>query len=192
MNRPATPAAQGRGTAAAGGPFHYDPRTIALHWATATVVLVMWCIGQTVDWFPKGAPRINYRSVHIVLGVVLVALLLFRIWWRRTGGRRLPPDAMTTQQKIASAGHVILYVLLLATVAGGLSNVWVRGDSIFQVFSVPSLDPGNKELREQVEDLHALLANTVFFAALLHAAVALYHHFIARDDVLRRMTRTGG
>ena len=63
----------------------------------------------------------------------------------------------------------------------------LRGDTLFQWIKVPAWDPSNKELREQVEDLHALLANTVFFLALLHAGVALAHHYVLRDGVLRRM-----
>ncbi len=188
MKQSATTAAHDGGAAAAAGAFRYDARTIALHWATVAAVLALWCIGQTVDWFPKGAARINYRSAHITLGVLLAALLLVRIWWRATGGRRLPAAAMSTQQRVASALHLLLYALLLATVAAGLSNVWVRGDSLFQLYTVPALDPGNKDLVEQVGDIHALLANSLLVAVLLHAAAALYHHYIARDDVLRRMT----
>jgi cytochrome b561 len=169
--------------------FRYDKRTIGLHWAGATLVVLLWCLGQTIDWFPKGTPRISARSTHITLGVLLILLLMFRIWWRSTGGRKLPESAYTTQQKIASWLHVGIYLLLLVTVSLGLANVWVRGDTVFHLFTVPAFDPANKELREQVEDTHALLANTVAVVAVLHAAFALYHHFIVRDGVLRRMLR---
>jgi cytochrome b561 len=169
--------------------FRYDKRTIGLHWAGATLVILLWCLGQTIDWFPKGLPRISARSTHIVTGALLVLLLLMRIWWRSTGGRKLPDSAYSTQQKIASWMHVGMYLLLLVTVALGLANVWVRGDTVFHLFTVPAFDPANKELREQVEDTHALLANTVAVVAVLHAAFALYHHFVLRDGVLRRMLR---
>jgi len=169
--------------------FRYDRRTIGLHWAVAALVVLLWCIGQSIDWFPKGTPRIGARSTHICLGVLAGVLLLLRIWWRRTGGRKLPASALDTQQKIASWMHVGLYLLLLATVALGVANVWVRGDTLFQLFTVPAFAPGDRELREQVEDLHALLANTVAVAAALHAALALYHHYFLRDGVLRRMLR---
>lgn len=38
----------------------YDTRTIALHWTTAVLVLVLWIIGQTDDFIPKGAPHRAY------------------------------------------------------------------------------------------------------------------------------------
>ena len=170
--------------------FRYDKRTIALHWASATLVVLLWCAGQSIDWFPKGTPRVSVRSTHILFGLALATLVLVRIWWRSTGGRKLPAAAVTGQQRIASWLHVGLYLLLLATVSLGIANVWVRGDTIYQLFTVPEFAPGNKELREQVEDTHALLANTVAVVAVLHAAFALYHHYILRDGVLRRMLRS--
>jgi len=172
--------------------FRYDKRTIGLHWATATLVALLWCVGQSIDWFPKGTPRISVRSGHITFGLLLGLLLLFRIWWRRTGGRKLPAAAVVGQQRVASLLHIGLYLLLLATVSLGIANVWVRGDNIFQLFTVPQFAPGNRELVEQVEDTHALLANTVAVAAVLHAAFALFHHYVKRDGVLRRMLRSPG
>src|ERR1700693_5049110 len=62
----------------------HDRATIALHWISALLVVVLWMIGQTVDVFPDGPLRIDYRSVHIVLGVALGAVLLARLGWRVT------------------------------------------------------------------------------------------------------------
>lgn len=168
--------------------FHYDRRTIALHWVIAVLVVVLWCVGQTIDFFPRGLPRISARSVHIVLGALLVPLVVLRIVWRGTGARRLPAAAQDRAQAIATAGHLLLYALLAAAVALGLANAWVRGDSIFRLFTIAKFAPGNDALREQVEDLHALVVNVLFSLAAAHAALALVHHYVLRDRVLRRMT----
>jgi hypothetical protein len=74
-----------------GGSFDvaYDRRTIQLHWLTAVLVGLLWSIAQIIDYFPKGAPRIAVRSVHIVLGALLAAILLLRVVWRSRSGRRL-------------------------------------------------------------------------------------------------------
>ncbi len=119
--------------------FRYDRRTIGLHWTVAVIVALLWCLGQSIDWFPRGTPRVSVRSAHIVLGVLLLALVLVRLWWRLTGGRRLPPQARGAAQRAAWAGHVLLYALSLAGMVLGLTNVWVRGDTIFQLFSDPQI-----------------------------------------------------
>ena len=56
---------------------------------------------------------------------------------------------------------------------------------------IPAYDPGNRSLTRLVHGWHALAANTVLIAAGLHAAAALFHHFILRDATLRRMLPWG-
>jgi cytochrome b561 len=167
--------------------FQYDRRTIGLHWVTVVLVVALWCLGQTIDWFPRGAPRIAARSCHITIGATLLLVLAVRLWWRATAGRRLPQALKDRSQAIASALHGLLYLLVLAAVALGVANVWTRGDTWFHLLTVPQFDPGNKDLVERVEDLHALAANVLAATAALHAAMALVHHHILKDGVLRRM-----
>ena len=49
-------------------PLRYDSRSIALHWATALVVGALWVLGQCIDFFPKGAPRIGARERTLAAG----------------------------------------------------------------------------------------------------------------------------
>jgi cytochrome b561 len=88
---------------------------------------------------------------------------------------------------IARAVHFLLYALLIGTVALGVTNAWVRGDPIFNLFKLPSFAPGDKALRGAIGDYHALAANALLILAGLHAAAALFHHFILQDATLRRM-----
>jgi cytochrome b561 len=164
----------------------HDPTTIALHWISALLVVLLWVIGQTVDVFPNGPLRIDYRSVHIVLGVALGAVLVARLGWRL--GHAMPPSLDTGWLlAIARITHWLLYALMIVAVVLGLANTWARGDSVFNLFRVPAFDPGNRELRHLVGDWHALAANAVLIVAGLHAAAALFHHYILRDTILRRM-----
>jgi cytochrome b561 len=168
-------------------PTTYDRRTIALHWLTAVLVLGLWTLGQTIDFFPKGSPRITARSLHITFGVTLAVLLVLRLGWRASGGTQLPPADPGLLGRFAVWVHGLLYALVAAVVLGGLAAVWTRGDNLFGWFSVPAFDPGNRALGEQVVDLHGLGANVLLAVAGLHAAAALWHHFIRHDGVLRRM-----
>jgi cytochrome b561 len=165
----------------------YDRTTIALHWATALLVVLLWGVAQVIDFFPRGTPRVTVRSVHMLLGLVLGVVLVSRIVWRARSGQRLPPANEGLAGHAARLVHYGLYLLLAGTLLLGLFNVWVRGDHFFGLFSVPKFDPNNRELRETVEDLHGWFANTLLIVAGLHAAAALVHHFALRDNVLRRM-----
>jgi cytochrome b561 len=166
----------------------HDRTTIALHWTTAVLVAVLWTIGQTIDIFPNGPLRIDYRSIHIVCGVLLGMILVVRLAWRLTRRQSLPPIDHGALLFIARFTHWLLYTLLIVTVGLGVAYLWVRGDSIFNLFRVPAFDPVNRRaLSQQVGGWHALAANTILVVAGLHAAVALFHHFILRDATLIRM-----
>jgi len=171
---------------AVGIPQEYDRTSIRLHWITATLVVLLWCLGETIDWFPRDVPRIMARSTHIALGAALGFVLCYRIWWRLTAGARLP----AVDGWIGAASrlvHYALYALLVTVVALGVANTWTRGDNIFNLFRIPEFDPGNRALRKQIEDLHGLWANILLSVAGLHAAAALLHRFVFKDRVLQRM-----
>ena len=165
----------------------YDLRSIRLHWLTAALVLLLWCMGETIDWFARGTPRVTARSAHITVGVLLALVLVLRLWWRATAGRRLPPVGSGRLAALSRCTHAALYLAVALAVLAGLANVWVRGDAWFNLFTVPAFDPGNKALKEGVEEVHELAAHATLILAALHAAAALLHHFVWKDDVLRRM-----
>jgi cytochrome b561 len=163
----------------------YDATTIALHWSTAALVVVLWTIGQTADWFPRGPLRTNYWSAHVLLGLVLAVVLAWRILWRGLAGRRLPAADSGLLRLIAEATHYALYALLLIAVALGVVNAFLRGWNFFDVIHLPQF--GDKAMRKPITDWHGLAANILLGLALLHAAAALMHHYAWKDEVLRRM-----
>ena len=165
----------------------YDGVSILLHWLTAALVVILWTLGQTIDFFPKGAPKIDARSVHITLGATLAIVLLVRVLWRAGAGRRLPLANAGWLGITAKVVHYGLYVLVAATVVLGICNAWQRGDVLFNVYTIPQLVPGDLALKRTLGDLHGDLADVVLIIAGLHAAAALAHQYLLRDRVLRRM-----
>lgn len=165
----------------------YDSTTIRLHWITAALVGTLWGVAQIIDWFPKGAPKIAVRSLHIMLGVALALVLLTRLYWRMRHGRRLPPADPGVLGLLARSMHYVLYAALAATITLGVFNVWVRGDTVTGLFTVPKFAPDDKALKSLVEDLHGTFANAILILAGVHALAALVHHFVLHDTVLRRM-----
>ena len=165
----------------------YDGTTMFFHWATAVLVVTQWIGAQTIDWFPRGPLRVDARSMHITLGLALALLLLARVAWRATEGRRLPLADEGALNLVAKGTHWGLYALLVAMVTVGIFLEWTRGDSIFDLFSVPAYDPGNRALAHRVQDVHALIGWVILALAGLHASAALIHRYVWHDGVLGRM-----
>ena len=165
----------------------YDRTTILLHWTTAVLVVLLWLSAQVIDFFPRGPAQVNMRSVHMSLGVLLAAALVYRVMWRNLAGARLPPAGHPSLARIATMVHWILYALLIAEVLLGFLNAWVRGESFFNWFSITSFAPGDRALRRQINGIHEIVANTILVVGGIHAAAGLAHHYLWKDDVLRRM-----
>ena len=85
--RPRTTQTIEQATAAVGTPARYDGVSILLHWITAALVVTLWTLGQSIDFFAKGAPRIDARSTHFLLGATLAVVLIIRMAWRASAGR---------------------------------------------------------------------------------------------------------
>jgi cytochrome b561 len=92
-------------------------------------------------------------------------------------------------QFAAHAGHFLLYALMIAiplsgwlmSSAKGFQTVW------FGVLPIPDLMAKNKELGDLLQTVHLSL-NLVFTAAIIgHVGAALKHHFVDKDDVLKRI-----
>lgn len=170
----------------------YDRTTIILHWLTALLVLVLFALAMLWDYVPHDVHK-QMQSLHISLGIVLAAVLLLRLAWRGTRGRRLPMAAEGLQGKAAKAMHYLLYALLAAQVILGFAWRWAQAE-VFQFFGLFPLrfaEVRNGPLAHVLGDLHDVLGWTIVILAGLHAAVALVHHHVLKDGVLRRMMGEG-
>ena len=58
---------------------------------------------------------------------------------------------------------------------------------VFFVLRLPPLIQRNDELAQQLLQAHGAVANLLLAVIALHAAAALFHHFIRRDEILNRM-----
>ena len=168
----------------------YDPVEIALHWATAVFVVGLWLIAQAWGFLPRGSGgRHTLQELHVSFGILFAVILAARILWRLGPGRR-PLPATTGLIEIASkVVHYALYAMLVAQVVLGFLWRWAQhaAFTLFGLFAVPSPFEIPKTQAHFFGDLHATLATIILIVAGLHAAAALFHHYVLHDDVLWRM-----
>ncbi len=171
-------------------PSRYDGMTIALHWATAALVVAQFASAHIWEQLQRGTPwRLGLISTHAAFGILLAAVLILRIVWRSMQRGRLPPVVTGLQHLAASAVHLLLYGLLILQVTLGFVLGWSAGQPLrfFTLFAIPPMIVLPPELRHTAGALHDDTAWVIIAVAGFHAAAALMHHYVFRDDVLRRM-----
>lgn len=166
----------------------YDSTTILLHWLTALLVLALFTLAMVWGLFPRNIHK-QMESVHISLGIVLAVVLVVRLAWRATRGRHLPLAIAGLQGKAARGMHFLLYALLVLQVVLGLAWRWAQAES-FQFFGLVQLQFSTvhrQALDDLLGELHDINGWTIVTLAGMHAAMALVHHYVLKDGVLRRM-----
>ncbi len=166
----------------------YDTTAIAFHWLTAVLIGTVYCLGQLRFIGGRGS-LLNHLMVssHYALGLGVCAIILLRLLWRAT--HKAPEHEKGLMGLAAYAGHVVLYLLMAAIVVLGVLLKWQGGHPIpvFGLFQIPALINLSMISRRTLFSMHAFAANGIIFVVGLHAAAALLHHYVLRDDILLRM-----
>jgi superoxide oxidase len=169
----------------------YTTATIALHWfMLALLAAVYACIELRVYW-PKGSdPRELIKTWHFMLGLSVFALVWLRLVARFRGGTPpILPAPPAWQDAVGRATHGALYLLMIAMPLGGWLLLSASGKPIpFFGLELPALVAENKALADQVKEIHEIGGTVGYWLIGLHAAAALFHHYVRRDNTLRRMS----
>lgn len=177
----------------------YGPTPRLLHWATVILVLVAWPLGTFGDDLPEGAARATGLFIHISAGLLILIALIMRLAWRvlepppppepNEFGRWLGAFA----DPAARFAHYALYALLIAVPIAGILAQFARGNALplFGIGEIPSPWIRDRAFAHNVTEIHEILANALVIVASFHAAAALVHHFVFRDNTLRRMLPRG-
>ena len=160
-----------------------------LHWAIVLLIVPQYFLVEAAEELPNGVEKLQLFTWHKSLGMMVLLLALVRIGWK-LANRGLPgPVGAPWQRKAAAASHGLLYLLILAQPLSGwlMSSTANYPVTLFGWFQFPALIGENHELHESLEEVHELLFTLMLVVTAVHIAAALYHHFILRDSVLRRM-----
>ena len=173
-------------------PQRYRPITIALHWLMLLLIVASYTFILIRTEFPKGSePRALVKMLHFSIGVTIFGLVWVRIAARVSGGPApaITPAPNPLQHKAGRLAHLALYGLMIGMPIGGMLILSFEGEAIpfFGLFEIGPLLSANKDYAESVEELHELGGTIGYFLIGLHAVAGLYHHYIRRDDTLKRM-----
>lgn len=170
---------------------HWGSLAKSFHWIIVLLILVQATVGLVMVELPKRPNVIPVFNFHKSLGLTILLLAILRLGWRAFDRRPAMPSTMPHWQVIgARSGHLLLYGLLFAVPLSGWlfdSASSLRPLLWWGVVRMPSLTHADKQFAPIAQGLHEWLFWALALVAAGHAAFAIVHHFVNRDDVLRRM-----
>lgn len=174
---------------------HYGRLSIGLHWLMLALLVAVYAFIELRGLFPKGSdPREAMKAVHFMLGLAVLALASVRLAVRfGTTTPRIEPDPSRWQKVLAACMHAVLYLFMIGLPLVGWLLLSAKGKPIpFFGLELPALIAPDKDLAGRLKELHEVVATAGYFLIGLHAAAALFHHYLARDNTLQRMLPSRG
>lgn len=170
----------------------YTPPTLWLHWLMAALLAATVLSIELHELWPKGdATRALLKGWHFQLGLAVFALLWLRLllrWW----GPKAPaiqPPLSPWQARLSHAVQGGLYLLMAGLPLLGCLAWNAKGKALvlWGLWELPPLLGRDPALAHRLNDWHEWGANLGMALVALHTAAALLHHFVLRDNTLRRM-----
>ena len=172
---------------------HFTRTAILFHWITALIIAVAFPVGLLMGDMEISPLRIKIFVWHKWAGLTVLWLSFLRLAWRASHAAPGAPDSMPKWQHLASrVVQWLTYALLFLVPLSGWAYSSAAGYGVvyLNLIALPNLVAKNKELADQLKDLHETLNWTLLSLVVLHAAAALKHHFIDKDTVLVGMLRS--
>lgn len=165
---------------------------ILLHWAGAAIILALIAMGWLMVYGGlDAASTFDLFQWHKSLGFAALALTAARLA-ARVAGSSPPPVSPSWERRLAAFAQGSLYVLTICAIVSGWLVVSTSPLPVptrfFNLFVIPNIAPPDPSAFAAAALAHKLAAWATALLVALHVAGALKHHFIDRDDVLRRMT----
>jgi len=167
----------------------YGLITITLHWLIAIVVIGLFALGLwmvELDYYHPWYRRAP--ELHKSIGILVLGAMVIRVIWR---ARNPKPVALGKpwEQQLAGRVHTLLHALLVILIASGylISTADGRPIEVFNWFSLPATLQDIENQEDYAGIIHEYLAYVLIAVAGIHAVAALKHHFLDKDQTLRRM-----
>lgn len=157
------------------------------HWGMS--FLIIWQLLKLFDRIQDGEHWVGETLVpwHVSIGSVLLLLVLLRIIWAARQRHNRPVQDPATAA-LVKAGHFLLYTCMVAMPVTGAMYLVGNGYG-WRPFGIELVARGGDKIEWMISvgSLHSPIAWLLTILIAGHIGIALLHHFVKKDGVLRRM-----
>lgn len=169
----------------------YGPLSIGMHWLMLLVMIGVYAVINLHDLAPKGsALRADLKTWHFLLGLSVLVLVVVRLATRLFSGTtpRIVPEIPRWQHRMSALIHGALYLFMIGMLVLGWFVVSAGSDPIlFFGMPLPALVGQDKALYKSLKEIHETIGTVGYYLIGAHAAAALFHHYVMRDNTMLRM-----
>ena len=167
---------------------HYSATAKTLHWLVFALIAFVGAVGLLFDEMSRGSKDI-WLNIHAIIGLLILALVFVRLAWRwQNPAPPLPQGTDQITRITSSVVHGLLYVMMIALPLIGAVAYFYRGRSLnFGLFQLGLPIVADRAVSRPSTAIHETMAYVLFAIVGLHILAALWHHFIRKDGILRRM-----
>jgi cytochrome b561 len=165
----------------------YNRIAVVLHWLMALMIMILLFMGsQVLEPMANSNPeKLLPLQGHAAFGVITGLLLILRYLNIKLRGKPSPASTKGSKMdSMANLAHRLIYVLIFAVVGSGIAMA-VEAD-FASLFAGTSVMPENFD-QLSTRSAHGILTKILVLVLLAHTGAALYHQFIVKDNLLRRM-----
>lgn len=171
-------------------PKRYGAVAQFFHWAVVILIAIQYTWAWRIDETEGLRARFELVTQHKTIGMTVLMLAILRLAWRLFHAPPpLPKHLANWEIWAAKLGHIALYCLIFIVPLSGwfYSQAAGYGDYWWGPISFPSLIEASTAAENFFYELHELLVKLLMAVVGVHILAALRHHFILKDDVLKRM-----
>lgn len=168
----------------------YSKPIVILHWLTLLLLIAVFAFIESREFFEKGSEvRELVKSIHYMLGLTVLLVVMLRSFFRFTSHvPAISPAPHPISQFLSKSLHGLLYFLMLGMPIAGWLILSAAGKPIpFFGLELPALIAENEALADQIKEAHKTAGNFAYYLIAAHALAGLYHHYVRRDNALRRI-----
>lgn len=164
----------------------------SLHWLMAFILVAAWALIYAKGMFEKGSDaRELFKHLHMLAGLAIFTLLPLRliVRWLSSPLPEIIPAPGRRKILIMKIVHSALYLCMFILPILGVFFMQLGGKTIDVIgFKLPVIvHIIDKELSHDIKEIHESLGLIMLYLAIIHAGVALWHHFLLRDNALEMM-----
>jgi cytochrome b561 len=162
-----------------------------LHWIIALSIFILFGVGLwmvDLDYYHSYYTLAPW--IHKSVGILIFYLMIFRLCWRLFSASPTPVSQHKNWEKmLAKMMHRLFYALIFIILVSGylISTADGRPIEVFNWFTVPAIVTSIDNQEDIAGWVHFITACVLMGFVLLHILGALKHHFIDKDNSLKRI-----